>query len=82
MNIDILHFRTKPIMDIAGMLIRPGVETLISMSPVKFYTTKDALQSLNPEERSCYKARLFRLFEVVVKITFHSFRAVKSISSM
>ena len=44
-------------MDIGGTAIRPGVETLISMSPVKFYTTPIAVQRLDPEERSCYEAK-------------------------
>ena len=42
-------------MDIDGMLISPGLETLISMTPVKFSTTETVLQRLDPEERSCYK---------------------------
>ena len=42
-------------MDIDGMLISPGLETLIAMSPVKISTTETVLQRLDPEERSCYK---------------------------
>ena len=44
----------QPLMHVKELDISPGFETQISVSPVLFSTTNEALRRFEPEQRGCY----------------------------
>ena len=44
-----------------GIYSHQGTESLISLDATKFYTTPEALETLEAEDRNCYKDQEFDL---------------------